>query len=97
MLTPPNFDTSPFTVPPSDLPPGYDTVASFTAKHSPAALALMFDPLTGFDGDEKDAAERSAIIGIPVHRVPAAPFYRERGVERQSSFQSGLIEGLFRG
>jgi hypothetical protein len=81
----------------SELSDGFDTIASFTAKHAPAALALMDDPLTGFEGDEEQLRQESERLGLPVHSVAAAPFFAEKGIDHQPAFQTGLIAALFRG
>jgi hypothetical protein len=89
-----------YTIPTSALPIGFDTVASFEAKHSPFALGLTVagsDPanVAGlFAGDEATLTHLSEMIGLPVLTVPAAPAYRASGIETQRAFQVGLIYGV---
>lgn len=83
--------TDQFIVPPKDLPPGYDTVASFTAKFMPVALGLMLDPETGFMDEERDLMRDSAEAGAPPYQVPAAPYFQQRNVTEQPAFQVGML------
>ncbi|CAJ0892742.1 hypothetical protein AMST5_04245 [freshwater sediment metagenome] len=90
-----------YLCPVHNLPAGYDTVASFAAKHSPAALHLYADQrpdaaMLGelFADDEAQLRELSAMLGLPVIMVPASEAYRAAGVDLQPAFQVGLIYGV---
>ena len=87
-----------FTVPATDLPAGFSTVASFEAEHSPHSLRLTVEHApslaAAFTADEAALRKASEMLGLPVPMVPAGAAYRAAGIELQPAFQVGLIYGM---
>ena len=50
--------------------------------------------MTAYADQEANLTEASGILGFPVREVPAAQFWRERGVLRQKAFDVRLLQAL---
>lgn len=78
-----------------DVPGGFDTVWGFLARHEPATLTIMEDPVRGLLPDQELGLTLAGQEAAAVCYVPAPPRLREIGVERVIAFPDAVLRDLF--